>query len=179
MFQQASREDRNAQRCGLRYKTAIVSIALTLTAGSFITIRAQYIAAAVQNTGLSTSTPDGLVRQFYAWYLGELRDGKQPFQNKEKLKMYATDELIAQVSERAGDLRFDPMLFFPNSDPGWHNMKVTTARPKYYRKNSNYDASVVVTYKGQSRGKGFIDSYIIDLRRTSAGWRISSIVSKD
>ena len=178
LARRANRGHENSQGSGI-IQIALLSIGLALSATALTTIRAQSITSAVQKIDVGTNTPDGVVRQFYAWYLGALRDGKQPYKNKEKLKLYATDELIAEVSERTKDSRFDPMLFFPNSDPGWHNMKVTTARPTYSRKNSKYDASVVVTYKGQSHGKSFTDSYIIDLRRTSAGWRISSIVSKD
>src|SRR5437588_1075433 len=65
--------------------------------------------------------PDELVRQFYAWYLGELPDGKEPFKKDEKMKQYLADDFIDEIHKRTSDTRFDPVLLLENSDSSWHN----------------------------------------------------------
>lgn len=129
-------------------------------------------------------TPDELVRRFYAWYLGELRAGKEPCKSDEKLKQYFTEEFLRQELESELP-KSDPILDLPKPESDWYNMKVEVGKPKYYQKKPYYDAYVDVTYKGFTdrgaevrNGTKFItivDQWVIGLQRGGAGWRIASI----
>lgn len=123
--------------------------------------------------------PDELVRQFYTWYLGDLRDGKEPFKEEEKMKQYLADDFIDERRKTLSDTRFDPVLLLPNSDSGWRNMTVEVAKPKFYKGKGYYDAYVDVTYKQHGGGRDFDDEWVIGLQRRGAGWRIASISIKE
>jgi hypothetical protein len=129
-------------------------------------------------------TPDEHVRRFYGWYLGELRAGRQPFTNAEKLKAYVSERTIAEW--RSSILPgFDPALALPKPQSDWSNMKVTVGKPSYYHRPGLYDAYVEVSYRrftdrqAHSRnGTHFIgipDLWSIGLIMTVSGWRIASI----
>lgn len=135
----------------------------------------------------SARTPDALVRQFYSWYLGELRDGKEPYKQEKKMKQYVSDGFIQEHS--SGPKDFDLALGLPKPESGWYNMKVEIGKPKYYHKKPLYDAYVDVTYKGftdrgasNRGGTSFVtieNEWSIGLQRTGASWRIASIGIKD
>ncbi len=135
----------------------------------------------------SASTPDELVRQFYAWYLGELRDGKEPFTQEDRMKQYVSDDFIKEHT--SGPKDFDRALGLPKPESDWYNMKVEIGKPKYYDKKPYYDAYVDVTYKGFTdrgasvrSGTRFVtieDSWSVGLQRASDGWRIASIGIRD
>lgn len=145
--------------------------------------------ASPQVTSQSPSTPDELVREFYAWYLSELRDGKKPFSEEERMKQYVTDDLFGEIRKSVDDSRVDPVLSLPSPDSGWHNMKVEVAKPKTHKGKDYYDSYVEVKYKGfTDRGAAIrngtrfttiADEWTIGLQRTGAGWRIASIGIKD
>jgi hypothetical protein len=136
-------------------------------------------------TNQSPSAPDELVRQFYAWYLSELRDAKKPFEQEERMKQYVTDDFFGEIRKNVDDSRFDPALGLPKPESDWYKMKVDVAKPKYYNGKPYYDAYVVVKYEGFSDSKAYtrngtpfvsiIDEWSIGLQRTTAGWRIASI----
>jgi hypothetical protein len=129
----------------------------------------------------SARTPDEVVRQFYSWYLGELRAGKEPFKD-EKMKEYVTDGFLRKLdSEPAG---FDPVLLLPKPESDWYDMKVQVSKPKYYHKKSFYDAYVDVTYIYSTKPKGSArkgarsepstDDWSVGLERAGASWKIAS-----
>lgn len=133
-------------------------------------------------------TPDELVRQFYSWYLGELRAGKEPFKQEEKMKQYVTDAYMRQLA--ADKLaNFDPALGLPKPESDWYNMKVEVAKPEFFKRKGLHDAYVEVKYKGFTdraaatrQGTRFVsidDEWVIGLQRTGAGWRIASIGVKE
>jgi hypothetical protein len=129
-------------------------------------------------------TPDEHVRRFYAWYLGELRAGRQPFDNAGKMRAYASDGAIGEWRSHALP-GFDPALALPKPQSDWSNMKVTVGKPHYYHEAGVYDAYVEVGYSGftdrQAHSKngthfvGIVDLWSIGLSRTASGWRIASI----
>jgi hypothetical protein len=132
-------------------------------------------------------TPDEFVRQFYAWYLGELREGKEPFKQEDKMKQYVTEAFIGKHA--SGPQDFDRALGLPKPESDWYNMKVKIGKPHYYNKKPLYDAYVDVTYKdftdrgASSRGgtkfAAIEDQWSVGLQRTGAGWRIASIGIRD
>ena len=137
--------------------------------------------AATSSPGInqSSSTPDALVREFYAWYLSEFRVGKKPFEEEERMKQYVTDDFFAEIRKRVDDdPRFDPTLLLPNSDLSWHNMKVQVSKANFFGGKAHYDAYVYVTYK-TADGKDYDDENSVGLQRAGAGWKIASIGLKD
>jgi hypothetical protein len=126
-----------------------------------------------------TKSPDDLVREFYAWYLGELRGGKEPFKNDEKMKQYVSDKFLAAITKAEKDTRFDPVLLLETTDPSWHDMKVEVSKPKFYKGKPYYDAYVNVKYKTASGRKSIDDDWSVGLSRTANGWRIESFGIND
>jgi hypothetical protein len=135
----------------------------------------------------SARTADEVVRQFYSWYLGELRAGNEPFKD-EKMKQYVTDRFLRELdSEPAG---FDPVLLLPKPESDWYDMKVQVSKPKYYHKKPFYDAYVDVTYiiystklKGSARkgarSEPSTDDWSVGLERAGTSWKIASFGLKE
>jgi len=130
--------------------------------------------------------PDEVVRQFYSWYLSELRAGKEPFKD-EKIKQYATDDFLRENA--SGPAGFDPALLLPKPESDWYDMKVEVSKPKYYHKKPFHDAYVDVTYiypinANRSPRKGTSsetrkDEWSVGLERAGASWKIASIGLKE
>jgi hypothetical protein len=124
------------------------------------------------------------IQRFYAWYLGELRAGRHPFENEAKLRNYLSSGYIAQLHRQALP-DFDPVLALPEPESQWAKMTVSTGKPFYYQGPGAFDVYVIVTYHGfKDRGaytKGgtnfisVIDRWSIGLNKSGAGWRIASI----
>ena len=126
--------------------------------------------------------PDELVRQFYDWYLGELRAGHEPHK-QEKLKQFVTDDYVREHANGPAD--FDPVLMLPKPESDWFNMRVEAGKPKHYEGEQYYDAYVEVTYKNSADAKEPArngarhapsgDVWTVGLKHTTAGWRIASL----
>ncbi len=124
------------------------------------------------------------VRQFYAWYLAELRAGRRPASDEAHMRRFMTDTAIADF-RRSATPAFDPVLSLPEPHGNWHSMKVAIGRPRFYHRSGVYDAYVDVAYSGfadpsahrrnGTRFVGIPDVWSVGLSRTAAGWRIASI----
>jgi hypothetical protein len=58
--------------------------------------------------------PEEVVREFYEWYLGELRGGREPFKDEERMRQYVTDDFIRERAGGPPDL--DPVFGLAKSD---------------------------------------------------------------
>jgi hypothetical protein len=122
--------------------------------------------------------PEEVVREFYEWYLGELRGGREPFKDEERMRQYVTDDFIRERAGGPPDL--DPVFGLAKSDADWPRMKFGAAKPKFY-KGETYEgrAYVDVTTKGRIDGRDFTGLSIVGLRQTKAGWRVASVSEPD
>jgi hypothetical protein len=121
------------------------------------------------------NTADAHVRAFFKWYLDELNAGRTPYAETAMLSRYLTKELVEEVRGRAGDKRFDPVLFLANDDTAWHRMKVQIGKPNSFGGKAVYDSYVKVTYLAAADSKPFTDDYVLGLNKTAEGWQIASV----
>src|SRR2546423_2729413 len=133
-------------------------------------------------TSSAVTAPDELVRQFYSWYLAEIRAGREPFNQDDKMLQFVTGEFMSEYRKNALP-KFDPVLALPKPESNWQSMRVATGKPTFYHRKGLYDAYVLVNYKGfndpvAKANKGMVsieDEWSIGLTKTAAGWRIASI----
>jgi hypothetical protein len=158
-------------------------LAAAFAAGSAASARpvvAQTHAAPVADA----KSPVEHLRRFYGWYLGELRAGRRPFDNKAKLESYVSAAYVAKLRAEALPA-FDPVLNLPKPESQWAKMSVTTGKPFTYHGPGAYDVYVIVSYHGfKDRGAytrggthfiSIIDRWSIGLNKRGSGWCIASI----
>jgi hypothetical protein len=148
-------------------------------------------------TAVAERTPEETVRQFYDWYLGELRAGREPSADDAGLRNYLTDEHIREfrkqhlemVRLRTPDTPvFDPVLSLKEPRSDWVGMKVYVGKAESYP-DGYYDSYVLVEYGDYTdsheqiwHGTRFIGidpKASIGLNKTPAGWKIASIGAAD
>ena len=118
----------------------------------------------------SGSSPESVIREFYAWYVKAVLANRDPFKDDSaKLKQYATTRFIGQIKKmRDGDeLGSDPFLHAQDLDKGWaKNIKVSTPAIKGDVATAN------VELKGSEMGT---HKLAVTLRQEGGTWKVDKV----
>jgi hypothetical protein len=79
-------------------------------------------------------SPESVLRNFYGWYLGEIRSGHEPWKDDAKLHTFFADEFFKLHDAYPTPPNMDPILGLEAPYSNWYNMKVTFAKTQYYHK---------------------------------------------
>jgi hypothetical protein len=168
----------------LRFSAAAAACALALLSATQVSAAAPGCRTA---SAPAKAEIGDVVRQFYAWYLDELRAGRRPSADP-RLRSFISDDLVRE--RRGSPARgFDPVLLLPDPASSWSAMQVTPSVIELCRRPGLYQAYVYVRYSRyrdpQARTLngthfvGMLSDWAIGLNRTPAGWRIMSLGSGD
>jgi hypothetical protein len=163
------------QKMDLRRGAATLSLAF----GSLALFAATAIQSSVAAQAAEVDMPRETVRQFYGWYMSELKAGGDPWKNGGRIRAYLTADKIGE-GEALVAQGLDPVLLLPQPRSDWSGMKVNVGKSKIYREAGLEDAYVTVTYRSfKGAPPGTVDVWIVGLTRTPAGWKIASISVDD
>ena len=126
--------------------------------------------AAVAPAQESGSSPEGVIREFYAWYVKAVLANRDPFtDDSAKLKQYATARFIGQIKKMrdSEELGSDPFLHAQDLDKGWaKNIKVSTPAIKGEVATAN------VELKGPEMGTHKLG---VTLRQEGGTWKVDKV----
>lgn len=163
------------EKMDLRRGAATLSLAL----GSLALFTATAIQSSVAAQAAEVNLPRETVRQFYGWYMAELKAGGDPWKNGSRIKAYLTADKISEGKDLA-EQGLDAVLLLPQPRSDWSGMKVNVGKSKIYHEAGLEDAYVTVTYRGFKGARpGTVDVWIVGLTRTPSGWKIASISVDD
>lgn len=120
------------------------------------------------------SSPDAVIREFYAWYVHEVLKDKDPL-SKERMTMrkYVTLRLIREIDRMAkgpDGLDGDYFLDAQDFDDDWQkNITVSNLTVKYGT------ATATVALKGKEMNRNLK----VTLRHDSSGWKIDRVKGVD
>jgi hypothetical protein len=137
----------------------------TLLVGLFLLIAVGLVS---NHLVVAADSPDDVVRQFYAWYVGRLvKDDFKPLKNRTVSLKYLTPQFLQRVPRLTKQTDADPIICAQDFDPAWEkNIKVDSPSINGNR------ATTTVQLDGAA---GMHVTLKITLKRTAAGWRIDNV----
>ncbi len=100
-------------------RSIVLSIMLMSCGASSLQISRVYAQAATQNAQ-TNSSPESVVRDFYAWYTGELnRDNWEPLKNRREALKYLTPEFHKRIPRLTKELMVDVVICAQDWDKSW------------------------------------------------------------
>jgi hypothetical protein len=116
------------------------------------------------------SSPEGVIREFYAWYVKAVLADRDPFtDDSAKLKQYATARFIGQIKKMrdSGEMGADPFVQAQDLDKEWaKNIKVSTPAIKGDVATAN------VELKGSEMGTHKLG---VTMRQQSGTWKVDRV----
>ena len=140
---------------------------LSIIAGPLVIIGAVAFLS-VPARAQQTSTPETVVRGFYAWYLHQLTlENSNPLKQKATMLKYLTPQLYANAPRLIRRMDADIFICAQDWDNGWEkNFSVSTPQI------NNNSATTTVTLPSGETDKIRIN---ITLLKTASGWRINKL----
>lgn len=115
-------------------------------------------------------TPEQTIRDFYAWYVGQLDAGKDPFTDgRAALAGYVTKRLLKELEakRKAGEMDADYFLNAQDFDSAWgKNAKVSAVQTK------GESASAKVELKSAEMGDQKLS---VQLAQEAGAWKIDRV----
>lgn len=118
----------------------------------------------------SGQPPEGVIREFYAWYVKAVLANRDPFtDDSAKLKQNVTARFLGQIEKLrdAEELSFDPFLHAQDLDYGWaKNIRVSTPAIK----SDKATATVELGSPGVGAHK-----LAVTLRQEAGAWKLDQV----
>jgi Protein of unknown function (DUF3828) len=120
--------------------------------------------AAIGTANAAEKDPAQALRSFYNWYVRMLVNGTNPLDDKEHMRQFVTERLLAEVGQRR---KPDPFLNTSQVDPDWTQ---NIAVGDWYVGRTMSKVQVILT------GKKFGDRQIdLKLLMQNGAWKIDEI----
>jgi hypothetical protein len=119
----------------------------------------------------TATTPEDCIRNFYRWYVTSVAANREPLQQRNEMKRYATDRLLKEIDKKAksGDgLGADYFINAQDVDPLWaKNISISDVRTQGNKSTAH------VVLKGRS--KEMRRKLVVHLVNDGTTWKVDKV----